>query len=695
MNSLTLENYRYMNNDVLLVDFFDTCVTRDVHPEYIKYLWSARIREALGLKISSEEVYQIRAALELQLCIRNKNAGHDDDFYFPEFSRFFYDYISIHYKTIESLSSLYTISEFVALASKIELDLEFEHQILLDEMINYLREEKESGKVLILVSDFYLSKSEFAQILRHHKIEDLFSELYVSSEYLKNKRSGNLFDIVIAECALDPQKTTMIGDNLHSDFESPKSKGLKAIHLDKSDKKRSDEKLLEDVLSQSVTSQNIWNQVNDRIRTGVLFSNMSLTFYSYIARLYNRLREDNVKDVFFLSREGEFLKKIFDCYQESLNINNPINSHYFLASRRSTFLPSLRPIGEENFEILFRQYVRISGKEFLLSLNLDESWIEGFQKEISENIEVREIDFPNSEVFTKIIKHSSFIREYERKRLEQKELFLKYLDSFGANLEGGTFSLVDVGWKGTMQDNIRKLLPDSISIHGYYFGLMTNVNINPSNRKEGIKFSPPAEATQYGAWIYSNTITVYEILLGASHGSATEYFLDSNNSSEGSNSVGVSLTAHPYETQLYNEKISPLLDSYYKTFKELCSVFNSTHFNIEFFDRMIAEFHAQMVLMPKEEEMAFVESISHFENFGVFEFTEFRRERINPLTRVVNLVNFIKNPQKILTYSMWPAITLRKLGLGFLQHFYGWYLFKLAFDQQSKPFNMVRKVWRI
>jgi len=58
-----LRSEKFSDGDVLLVDFFDTCVTRDVHPEYIKYLWAGVVREVLGLNISSCEVYRIRNAI--------------------------------------------------------------------------------------------------------------------------------------------------------------------------------------------------------------------------------------------------------------------------------------------------------------------------------------------------------------------------------------------------------------------------------------------------------------------------------------------------------------------------------------------------------------------------------------------------------------------------------------------------------
>ncbi len=677
----------HSDTETLLVDFFDTCVTRDVHPEYIKYLWAAEIREQLGLRVPADETYRIRAGIELELCVKNKNFGNDDDFFFPEFSAIFYQHIHKLYKDLQPLLSQ---EEFVELSTKVEVQLEIKHQILLDQTISYLDQEKKSGKELILVSDFYLSKNAIEQILKHHKIHHLFSKVYVSSEYQKTKRSGKLYDLVISECSLTPQKTTMIGDNLHSDFECPKTKGLNAIHLDRSLKKSADEELFLKEQSLDLTRQEIWNKVNPILGNGPIFSNITLTLYSFINRLYRKLREDNVKDVFFLSREGEFLKKIFDLYQSTLIGEESITSHYFLASRKSTFLPSLKSIEEENFEILFRQYINISGRDFLLSLNLEEFWVNQFIESSSLDFETREENFSTSDIFNSIVSNELFKKEYEKRRTQQKENFLSYINSFGVSLDSTEFSIVDVGWKGSMQDNLRKILSENTCIHGYYLGLFTSPNTSETNKKEGIIFSPLPEATEYGAWIFSNTLSVYEILLGASHGSATEYIRDTTGK------IDVRLSAHPYETQLFNDKISPLLDSYYLIFEKLCSIFGRTHFNIEYFDRMIAEFHASMVLLPTEEELKFIETISHFENFGVFEFSEFTSDKVPLNTKFDNTIQFFRNPHILLKDSMWPALTFKTLGISFLRHLYGWYQFQLAFgDGRSKAFNFIRRIWRI
>ena len=97
---------------------------------------------------------------------------------------------------------------------------------------------------------------------------------------------------------------------------------------------------------------------------------MADTLLYWVSELHRKLIENGVKQVFFLSREGQPLKQMFDCYCARVGV--PIQSRYLEVSRRSTLLPSLNALSEERFETLFRQYRRMSLLEFLSSLGLDE-----------------------------------------------------------------------------------------------------------------------------------------------------------------------------------------------------------------------------------------------------------------------------------------------------------------------------------
>ena len=66
---------------------------------------------------------------------------------------------------------------------------------------------------------------------------------------------------------------------------------------------------------------------------------------------------------------------------------------------------------------------------------------------------------------------------------------------------GGTFginyllviALVDVGWKGSIQNNIYKSLDGKVSVQGYFLGSLSPTEINRDNLKNGILFSDVPE----------------------------------------------------------------------------------------------------------------------------------------------------------------------------------------------------------
>ena len=91
------------------------------------------------------------------------------------------------------------------------------------ELARYLK------KRVIFVSDIYLPNDVIRKILAKCGYEP--DELYLSSDYLVTKHTGNLYNIVLKNEALDPQKILHIGDNWDSDVISAQKKKIRAHHL--------------------------------------------------------------------------------------------------------------------------------------------------------------------------------------------------------------------------------------------------------------------------------------------------------------------------------------------------------------------------------------------------------------------------------------------------------------------------------
>ena len=70
---------------------------------------------------------------------------------------------------------------------------------------------------------------------------------------------------------------------------------------------------------------------------------------------------------------------------------------------------------------------------------------------------------------------------------DRRALLIDYLDQ-ETDLSAPAMLVVDVGWRGTIQDNLAHLLPETM-IHGVYLGLFPYLNPQPANvTKEAVGF---------------------------------------------------------------------------------------------------------------------------------------------------------------------------------------------------------------
>jgi hypothetical protein len=388
-----------------------------------------------------------------------------------------------------------------------------------------------------------------------------------------------------------------------------------------------------------------------------LFPEFSKSLFYFIGKLHNTLIKQGVKQVYFLSREGQPLMRMFDMYQARMD--SQITSYYLEVSRRSTLLPSLGCLAEENFDTLFRQYRQISLLEFLSSLGLEKD-VQSIAKSLglSDGAEMlREKDFPTSPIFEALKALPKFQSLFESERLMRRRRFIEYL----LELSGGTLSpelvIVDVGWKGTIQDNLFNLLcregdPLIRTVTGYYVGLVSKGSISTNNRKFGLLFSSLNQPSKKFR-IFNENRALFEVLLAADHGSIVSYDFDSNG------------RAHPVrgafeEGDMLFSQVFPVQRQLFKHFEEQVALMpnRQTLYSMQF--KKVVRAHARMVFNPTRRERVWFSSVFHVENYGVFEHSHFSGSEIRP--------NFIKR-MYLLTEALrrrdlgfWPWLKLYELG---------------------------------
>lgn len=675
INIKEIHNPKYKN---VFFDIFDTIVTRTVQPEYTKKIWANHIIKRCQLDISMIDLYKKRNELETSLGKNNFDKGNDWEFKYR-------DLIEALYKEIDIK---FNIKEFLQIAEDIEVDIESQVLKVDDKILAEIKKAKKSKKKIYCVSDMYLSKGMINKIFENLGILNYFENIFISCEYLKNKKSGKLYDEVLCELKVKPEECIMIGDNEHSDYRMPKEKKITSIHLDRSKNYKKYEEF-----AKENNPETVFIKLKELLNTETNnFEHSIFSLYMFTEKLYYQLLNDGLDEVFFLSREGEYLKKLFDEYQKHI-FGKKIKTNYLLVSRKATYLPSLKSIEKEDFANLLQQYVYISLKEFLGSLNLGQEEIEeilmSYSKDceklikteklnenerkemqalISKNFDQKIIYLYESKILKYLKQNKTFQKIYEHNRTEQSRLFQKYIKSM---TDKKKICVVDIGWNGSIQDNIANILGKDYKVTGYLFGLVTRkdpIEVAKENNKQGLIFTNvPKVSSNFDLFVENRTI--FEVLLGASHGSANRYV-------EKDNKVEVLTFEKEEERRIYVNVISKIQEKMMKLFQEISKLLINQYYDNKQIEKEINMAHFKMLFHPTEEQLNFFNKIYHYENFGVFEFTEFKLKKKLDLKYYLkeNLKYFLKH-RAFFYDAFWPVLKLSNEKL---------YLQKFLYIQEKK-----------
>lgn len=652
---------------IVLLDFFDTLIARSVHPEYVKELWARRLQEELGLRVSVDELHQLRVDLETQIGQEHQKQGFDDEGRYDQFAHRYYSELMRRISAHSVKNALLdTTTSFLRLAESIELAIERSVQIIQPQAYQLL--EQTVSKRRMLVSDTFLTESMFRELLAHHALTDTFEKIFLSSQNLLTKRTGRLYQHILKTLPATPHELIMIGDNPISDGESAARNGITTFLVSNADHQHA--YALQRKKAHSVKSHTV--QLREKLAALPLFPEMALSLYFFTRELYRKARSTGAQDLFFFAREGYLLQKLFEIYQQELNpVLPPIRTHYLLVSRRSTFMPSLQSLDKEQFETLFRQYRTLSVTDFLRNLGFADADVELLG---SRYPRAEEPDFPNSATWHTLRADPQFQEKYETRRVSQRKAFIAYLEGFGVDFQSG-MHIVDIGWKGTIQDNLRAILPATTPLFGYYVGLLQRTPPTAFNQKYGILFSRIPHFSPFFK-VFIETLSLFEILCAAPHGGVSHYDYHAGN-------AGACFDEWRGEKDLYENELKAYTASLLDVFRDICRLHTHSHLEPLRFFSDIARQHARMVFHPSPPELAFMTHVAHYENFGPFGHTTFS-DKPSRRDTIRNFWRFLSNPRAVLHSTPWPAFSLEKVGLGILRVPY-------AYGKQSKIFG--ERIW--
>lgn len=186
--------------------------------------------------------------------------------------------------------------------------------------------------------------------------------------------------------------------------------------------------------------------------------------------------------VYFLSREGAWFAREYEAIrQRSANAADYPVAEYLPVSRRSTYLPSFASVSMATFEPMLAQYGRASIRTVCESVGFSSR---SNARLDAENRDIRiDWDAPWSNGGAEAAL-PFLMPEFERHRSEQRPLLLEFLAARGIGRDRSIL-VADIGWRGTIHDNLARLMPDTL-FEGFYFHLQPYfVRQLPNTRKFG------------------------------------------------------------------------------------------------------------------------------------------------------------------------------------------------------------------
>lgn len=584
-----------MDKSVVFVDCFDTIVKRKVSPNEIKYLWALKMSGKY--QMSADKFFRLFLACEnylVQTAIKNNDEG--------EWS--FEELIELMFNTIILYKIMPLIDKhvFVQNCKNFYNEVECENQYVNLKIKKIIAKYKNEGKKIYLISDFYCGKEYFKQWFYNLGIIDLFDDLYVSCDLKKSKKHGSIYPYVLSQLNISSKDVLMIGDNVFSDCIQAKKCGLmtKRVYTIRKNYKLNSEFRNFKCTKMDKNYIKIYKKNKG-------YSNYAFSLYSFIMTLYEKIKNSGIKSVFFLSREGEFLKRLFDYYLYRQN-DTEIKSYYLQMSRNSILVASLNELNDEDFATVLREKRSISIREFLSTLQFDKNIIDEIHDKIRYDIDKQIVDFLKSEEYNALINDNQFIECYNYNRQVQACAFHNYIDSFGVDITNNDLSIVDVGWKGTMQDLLFKFFKGQVCIHGYYLGLTHPVNICKNNIKEGLLYSVYPFYPDFVDKLFGIKIINFEQILKATHNRVVGYEVIKDR-------VIVKYDNANDESKYYDKLFKPLQDSIFEKFKNICDVTYGNNDNIRM---LCAKMHFKMIMRTgiKDYKWLIAALNTHYDSFA-------------------------------------------------------------------------------
>ncbi|WP_278367029.1 hydrolase [Acetobacter orientalis] len=419
-----------------------------------------------------------------------------------------------------TLDGIYACFDSVSVPTSVLRDAEYQLELALTlpnpDLMDVFRQTI-TDKPVVITSDMYLPRAFFDDLFRKHRLRP--SAIFISSERNATKRdTGELFDHVSQELGIDPGRILHIGDNLLSDVERAKQKGLSAYHYVDPTRQQKSSRFPP---SASIASTLI-RSVADRPPPGS-FTELGFRFggpaaVGFLDWIVRKSAQDKIDIVLFISRDGYIL--------ERLAYTMPTGTlpcfTYFMGSRVAF---TLAATDESNFNTQMEFF--LAGAHGLRPIEvLERLGVTPPADRVMDDLGLGAGIIINNDNIGHI---RDFVGAFRGEILKvcrrNRRGLLNYLKQVGVE-PGMRVAMVDVGWNGTTQDAfdlaLGKLM--QIELFGYY--LCLNESHDCRRRQQRLKMDALLSRESIGlervTAVYTNRVAV-ELFFSAPHDAVIGY----------------------------------------------------------------------------------------------------------------------------------------------------------------------------
>lgn len=477
-NKNAMNAFEYLNSfSIISFDIFDTLVTRKTcTPDDVFELIDKKVRNKDI--ILEDKFINIRKKAENEARSRLKKDVNINEIY-EEFKII----TKLNKKIVEEIKQL-------------EIDTELDVIIPRKEMLEVYNRLLNNNKQIILTSDMYLPRNIIEKILEKCGYRNYF-DMYISCETGYRKDNHSMWEFLF-EKYKEPN-IIHVGDNEESDIHSLCFYNRPSYHVMQGKK-------MYELFSGNTINPS--KDFNNNLVKGLVVSNMynspfvnssvqNLHDYGYsilgpIFHLYFSWLKEKTKaydKLLFLSREGYYLQKIYDLY------NDNKDNQYFLISRRAISVANIYNRDD------IRKILNTTYEGSLMSLFYYRLGI--YIKEQDTNVKIPR----DNAILEKYI--DRYLNEILANAEMERENYRRYIEREIPNYINQNLCVIDLGYSGTSQYELSKFLNKKID--GAYF--VVSDNLKPLSL--GCKVYSCFNDVIYDNSFLDNAIGIYSIFLEA------------------------------------------------------------------------------------------------------------------------------------------------------------------------------------